>query len=79
MSSEECIQGFLDNVSLSTLTKNQTLKCVGLITESELLKALASMENDKSPENESITKVISSLITSKLLKNLSLPLFNSFL
>ena len=54
--SEECIQGFLDKVSLSTLTKNQTLKCVGLITESELLNALASMDNDKSLENDSITK-----------------------
>ena len=31
--------------------QNQTLKCEGAITESELLKALTSMDNDKSPLN----------------------------
>ena len=54
--SEECIQSFLDKVSLSKLTENQTLKCEGPITESELLNALTSMDNDKSPGNDSITK-----------------------
>ena len=54
--SEECIQSFLDKVSLSKLTENQTLKCEGPITESELLNALNSMDNDKSPGNDDITK-----------------------
>ena len=54
--SEECIQSFLDKVSLSKLTENQTLKCEGPITESELLNALTSMDNDKSPGNDGITK-----------------------
>ena len=54
--SEECIQSFLDKVSLSKLTENQTLKCEGPITESELLNALTSMDNDKFPGNDGITK-----------------------
>ena len=53
---EECIQGFLDKVSLSKLTENQTLKCAGPITESELLNDLTSMNNGKSPGNDDITK-----------------------
>ena len=43
-------------MSLSKLTENQTLKCEGPITESELLNALTSMDNDKSPGNDGITK-----------------------
>ena len=43
-------------VSLPKLHENQTLKCEGAITESELLKALTSMDNDKSPRNDGITK-----------------------
>ena len=53
---EECIQSFLDKVSLSKLTENQTLKCEGRITESELLNALTSMVKDKSLGNNSITR-----------------------
>ena len=49
--SKECIQSFLDKVSLSKFIENQTLKCKGPITESELLNALTSMDNDKSPGN----------------------------
>ena len=49
--SEECIQCFLDNVSLPKLNENQTLKCECAITEYELLKALTAMNNDKSPGN----------------------------
>ena len=54
--SEECIQSFLDKVSLPKLNENQTLKCEGTITECELLLALTSMDNDKSPGNDGITK-----------------------
>ena len=55
-SSEECIQIFLDKVSLPKINENQTLKCDGAITESELLNALTFMDNDKSPGNDCITK-----------------------
>ena len=44
---EECIQSFLDKVSLPKLNENQTLKCEGAITQNELLKGLTSMDNDK--------------------------------
>ena len=54
--SEECIQSFLDKVSLSKLTENQTLKCEGPLTESELFNALTSMDNHKSLGNNGITK-----------------------
>ena len=41
--SEECILSLLDKVSLPKLNEYQTLKCEGAITQSELLKALSSM------------------------------------
>ena len=43
-------------MSLPKLNKNQTLKCEGATTECELVKALTSMDNDKSPGNDGITK-----------------------
>ena len=43
-------------MSLPKFNENQTLKCEGAITESELLKALTFMDNDKSPGNDDITK-----------------------
>ena len=43
-------------MSLPKLNENQTLNCEGDITESELLKALTFMGNDKSPGNDGITK-----------------------
>ena len=43
-------------MSLPKLNVNQTLKCEGAITECELLKALNSMDKDKSPGNDGITK-----------------------
>ena len=54
--SEEYIQSFLDKVSVPKLNENQTLKYEDVITECELLKALMSMHNDKSPGNDGITK-----------------------
>ena len=43
-------------MSLPKLNENQTLKYEGAISECELLKALSSMDNDKSPGNDGITK-----------------------
>ena len=43
-------------MSLPKLNKNQILKCEGAITECELLKALTSMDNDKSPGNDGMIK-----------------------
>ena len=55
---EKCIQSFLDKVSLPKLNENQTPIGESAITESELLKVLPSMNNDKSPGNAGITKKI---------------------
>ena len=43
-------------MSLPKLNENQTLKYEGAISVCELLKALSSMDNDKSPGNDGITK-----------------------
>ena len=54
--SEESIQSFLDKVSFSKLNDDQALECEGIIKENEMLKALSSMDNDKTPGNDSITE-----------------------
>ena len=41
---------------MPTLDNEQALECEGIIIETELLKALKSMKNDKSPGNDGITK-----------------------
>ena len=43
-------------MSLPKLNENQILKCEGAITESEILKALTPMNNDKSPRSNDITE-----------------------
>ena len=48
---EEWIQNFLDKVSLN---ENQTLQYEVAITESEFLKALTFMDNDKPPGKDGI-------------------------
>ena len=50
--SKEAISSFLENINLPTLTNEQTLEYEGIISETELLKALKSMKNDKSPGND---------------------------
>ena len=54
--SEEYIQSFLDKVSLPKIHENQTLICEFAITECELLKALTSLNNDKSAGKDGIAK-----------------------
>ena len=45
----------LENINLPALTNEEDLECEGIISETELLKALKSMKNDKSPGNDGIT------------------------
>ena len=54
--SKEAIFSILENINLPTLTNEQALECEGIISETELLKALKYMKNDKSPGNDNITK-----------------------
>ena len=65
-------------MTLSKLNENQILKCEVAITESELLKALTSMDNKKSPGNDGI-KSNFSYNFSMLLKNHFVLLSNSLL
>ena len=44
-----------NRIEIPKLTKEQSQKCEGIITEEELLKALKKMYN-KSPGNDGITK-----------------------
>ena len=47
---------YLNTISFPKLTKEKSKTLVGGITEKELLIALQSMENNKSPGNDGITK-----------------------
>ena len=44
-------------MSFPKLIDNQALECEGVVNENELLKALTSVDNDKTPRNPGITKV----------------------
>ena len=50
------LQNYLKTVSNPVLPKEQQDSCEGEITEKELLKALKSMENDKLPGNDGLSK-----------------------
>ena len=54
--SKEAISSSLENINLPAFTNEQVLECEGIISETELLKALKSMKNDKSSGNGGITK-----------------------
>ena len=54
--SNALIQDYLNRIEIPKLTKEQSQKCEGEITEEELLKALKKMPNNKSPGNDGITK-----------------------
>ena len=50
------IEAFLELVTLPKLTNEQTLSCEGIISEDEVFKSLKSMENNKSPGNDGLSK-----------------------
>ena len=54
--SNALIQDYLNRIEILKLTKEQSQKCEGVITEEELLKALKKLPNNKSPGNDGITK-----------------------
>ena len=50
------IDAYLDNIPLPKLTDEQTLSCEGIISEDEVFKSLKSMDNNKSPRNDGLSK-----------------------
>ena len=50
------IDAYLDNIPLPKLTNEQTLSCEGIISEDEVFKSLKSMDNNKSPRNDGLSK-----------------------
>ena len=53
---KEDINAYLSQINIPILTEEQSQTCEGPITESELLNALKSMPNNKSPGNDGLTK-----------------------
>ena len=56
--SKEATFSLLGNINLATLINEQALRYESILSETELLKALRCMKNDKSPVNDGITKEI---------------------
>ena len=50
------IEAYLELIPLPKLTNEQTLSCEGIISEDEVFKSLKSMENNKSPGNDGLSK-----------------------
>ena len=50
------IENYLSNIIVPTLSTNEIHECEGEITEKELFDALQSMDNNKSPGNDGITR-----------------------
>ena len=49
-------ESYLNQITIPKLTKERLQECEGEITEAELFKALQSMENNKTPGNDGLTK-----------------------
>ena len=47
---------YLDNITLPKLTNEQTLSCEGIISKDEVFKSLKSIDNNKSPGNDGLSR-----------------------
>ena len=54
--SEDSICNFLNDITVPSLTTEQSLSCEGNLTEKEIYNSLTSFENNKSPGNDGLTK-----------------------
>ena len=54
--SEDSICNFLNDITIPSLTTEQSLSCEGNLTEKEIYNSLISFENNKSPCNDGLTK-----------------------
>ena len=64
---------------MPTLTNEQPLECEVIISAFELLKALKSMKNDKSPGNDGITKEFYEFFWDDIKNSLSDSIKKSFI
>ena len=72
--SERNLKHYLDNISIPLLSEEKKNSCEGETTEEEILKALKSMKNNKSPGNDGISKEFYQTFWNDL-KNVFLPAF----
>ena len=70
---------FLENINLPTPTNEQALACEGTISETELLKALKSIKNNKSPGNDEIRKEFYEFFWDDIKNSLSNSIKKSFI
>ena len=54
--SEDSICKFLNDITILSLTTEQSLSCEGNLTEKEIYNSLKSFENNKSPGNDGLAK-----------------------
>ena len=54
--SEDSMCNFLNDLTVSSVTTEQTLSCEGNLTEKEIYNSLISFENNKPPGNDGLTK-----------------------
>ena len=50
------IEAYFKNIPLPNLTNEHTLNCETIISDDDVLKSLKSMENNKSPGNDGLSK-----------------------
>ena len=50
--SKENLKAYLDKISIPNISADKAKTCEGELTEKELLKALTSMQSNKSPGND---------------------------
>ena len=50
------IEAYLEHILLPKLTNEQTLSCEGIISEDKVFKSSKSMESNKSPGNDALSK-----------------------
>ena len=63
------IKAYLENKPLSKFTNEKTLSCEGIISKDEVFKSLKSMENNKSPGIDGLSKEFYECLSDKIEKS----------
>ena len=75
----DIIEAYLDNIPLPKLTDEQTLSCEGIISEDEVFKSLKSMDNNKSPGNDGLSKEFYECFWDEVKNSLLASIYKEFL